>query len=153
MTNSQPRLALARSGKLRLDILPRDPDRAYVYWEWPGGDDEITSGRLTVYVDDPSGERRAIDSFEVDSERSGRFVDFAQPGAVHRCQLVWGDESVDSKPLRAPRSESGNGSPAFVRVRLSDDGLVVEPADHEHPAHGHFPAAHSGAPSSHRFDS
>ncbi len=143
-------MAMAESGKFRLVMLPRDPDRAYVYWESPPG--EAETGRLTVFVEDGEQGRRQIDEFEVDDRCGGCFVTFDSPGALHTCRLEWGRESVETvRPVRAPTREPGDESPAFVRVRATGRGLEIEPTEHDHPVHGRFPAAKPGAGASSRL--
>ena len=147
MSDSMPDLAMARRGKRQLVILPRDPERGYVYWEWHNGETTGEAGKLKVSVQTPDG-WRPIESFSVTDERGGRFIDFDRPATIHRCELSWGGEVEYSRPLLAPRRESGSSSPAFVRVQVTERGLQLEPTDYDHPVHGIFPAVDVNLPSS-----
>lgn len=138
-------VAMARRGTAQVVMLPRDPETAYVYWEWPGlGDGGAT---LTVYA---SGgvERHAVTSFEISQECGGRFVTFGPPGTTHTCVLDHGDEQRESASVTAPSRESGDETPSFARVELTDRGLRREPAEHDHAVHGRFPPAETSPPSS-----
>ena len=139
--------AMSRRGTAQVVLLPRDPEAGYVYWEWPDGPKHGESGRLTLYLQGEA-QRHEIASFEIQEECGGRFVQFERPGALHVCELQWGEESLDSAPLKAPRRESGDDKPKFVRVELSQRGLDTKPAEHEHAVYGRFPAASISAPSS-----
>lgn len=130
---------MARRQRHQLVLLPRDPEMAYVYWEWPQPPGSDQPATLLIYVDGSDQRRYTVGSFEVTDRRGGRFVPFGRPGAIHRCELTWGDHSEQSKPVRAPRRESGTDAPRFVRVELTEQGLRTEAADHDHPVHGHLP--------------
>lgn len=151
MTDTDTAGAMAATSSPQLTMLPRDPEGAYVYWECPTlqGTDETAT--LTVSVEGPSGKWTDVESHQVGDALGGRFISFDRPGANHRCRLSWRDGHLDTGPIQAPRRESGNAPPAFVQVSLTPRGLMVEPAEHDHPVHGNFPAASPGAPSS--FDS
>ena len=147
MSDAMPDLAMATRGQRQLVMLPRDPERGYVYWEWSGDQTSGEAGKMTVSVRGADG-WRPIETFSVTDERGGRFIDFDRPGAMHRCALSWGGEVEKSPPLLAPRREPGDGSPAFVGVQLTEDGLQLVPTDYDHPVHGVFPAADFDLPSS-----
>lgn len=139
---------MARRGRRQLVMLPRDPERAYLYWEWP--DDLIgeEAGEVAVSVKTPDGSWRRIKSFAVDETLGGRFIDFERPGAIHRAELRWRDQCEVSAPLAAPRRNPGDGAPVFVRLRFSAKGLQQMPTEYEHPVQGTFPVASVEAPSS-----
>ena len=146
MGGDDERRAIVGSGEFRLVMLPRDPERAYVYWEWP---EPVTgSGVLTVYVDGRSG-RRQVECFDVEERLGGRFVAFGAPDRIHRCSLDWGTGRVEwSRPLRAPRRHGGDAPPRFVRVRSAHDGLHVEAVTVDYPSGETFSPTNETAPSS-----
>lgn len=147
MDDSRKEKAMSKRGTAQVVMLPRDPEMAYVYWEWPGASSPNETGQLTVYVKGEV-ERHLVGSFDISEECGGRFVPFGRPGAIHICELQWGEDSLQSAPVGAPRRESGDKKPRFVRLQLTEKGSQTEPAEHEHAIRGRFPAAASDSPSS-----
>jgi hypothetical protein len=131
-----------------LVLLPRDPGVGCVYWQWPG---KSGVGELVVFVDDGSQDGREIARFEVDWEHGDQFFEFAGPDRVHHALLRWDGQELKSSRVVSPRRESGDEQPSFVRVTVGDQGLEIEPTEHEHPVHGRFPASFRSAPSSSSF--
>lgn len=148
METPQPEASMARSGRRQLVMLPRDPETAWVYWEWPSDQEDGSEGRLTVFVGRDEQPDNEVESHRVDDRFGGRFVSFGPPGAVHRCRLRFDGVDEWSQPVESPRRQAGERTPAFVRVRRTDRGLRAEPTDHEHPVHGTFRAPRWSAPSS-----
>ena len=150
MEAQRKQAAMAAAGVPQLVLLPRDPKIAYVYWEWPDDEPGPDAGELTLLVEGPRGSRRVVESFEIRTRRGGRFIEFSRPDAIHCCKMQWGDLVVESDEVLAPRHESGDGAPEFVRVAVTERGLEVEPTEHEHPVHGRFPASSRYFPGSQR---
>ena len=142
MEESQ-RVGMERAGRPQVVLLPRDPEVAYLYWEWPGAQaNNGASATVSFLADAGDGVFQEIQSFEISDATGGRFLPFHRPGVPHRGELTWADEVHRSEDVIAPRREAGEESAAFVRVMWSDtDGLEVEPTEHEHFTHGRFPAA------------
>lgn len=148
MRESTNSAAMASTGEQRLTMLPRDPKRAYIYWEYPDLGPSDNTGQMTLYLQDHSGSWTVVERFEIGDRLGGRFVDFEREGAPHRCEISGPSGVVKSSVVVAPRREAGNDSAAFVRVKFSDRGLSTQPTEHDHPVHGTFPAASKTASSS-----
>ena len=151
MEDSQKPMAMARRGAEQIVILPRDPETAYVYWEVPGLKASGQHATLTIYAQTKM-ERQVVDSFEITEECGGRFITYSRPDALQIGAIEWGEKRRESTPVRAPRRESGDDKPGFVRIQLGDQGLTRQPAEHKHAVHGRLPPASDDNPSSHRDD-
>lgn len=128
MAEHRPNLAMERAGAHRLVLIPRDPYRGYVYWEWPD-DGERFEAELVVVACSPGGTERRIGRYDVDGCVGGRFVDLRNPGWSVYCEVTHGDETRRSEMVEVPRSEAGSEPPRYVRVQLTDGGLISDPTE------------------------
>lgn len=149
MEESPPQLVGASTGRFQLVVLPRDPQKGYVYWEWPAAQQASSPAQLTLQVRDSDGSWRAVHSFEVTEKLGSRFFDFSAPDVLHRCCFEDADGARYSEPVKSPRRQPGGRPVQFVTQRPGADGLQVEPTDYDDPVHGSFPAAIHRPPSSH----
>jgi hypothetical protein len=155
MTHTDHLVALGRD---RVVLLPRDPSGGYVYWELTAeglaNAAAPSEPRLHIIIATRNGDGESIvERFPIESWLDGRFVSFHGEDVEHiaRLGVQVGDEFVPlatSQPVRAPRNRPGDESPAFVRIKMTEDGLDLEPTEHEHPALGTFQAASIDPPSS-----
>ena len=131
-------LELEASERGEVVLLPRDPERGYVYWSWPGEEKAGGPARLVLLSGEGDEE---VTSFEVREARGGRFVRFGRPGAGHRTRLEWSQGALESESVEAPRREPGQEEAVFVKVEWKEEGMEASPAAHEDEIHGSFPAA------------
>jgi hypothetical protein len=133
-------IGLEQSGRPQVVLLPRDPNVAYVYWESP-----TPGATLRLEVNGENGQIETVETFDVGETLGGRFVSFARPGALHRCQLEGEGFRVQTSWSQAPRTQPGSEPAGFVHIEWDGDDFALHATAHHDPVLGPFPPAHRGA--------
>ncbi len=156
---SPPNL-LAASNRDQITVLPRDPRRAYVFWEVtpagladaqnlvPHSSDAVLICRVLRRDRDAQGQLidHEVLSFPVKDSFDGRFFEFDGENVAHWAEIGLQTPANEflsiarSEPVTAPRTSAGPDVPYFVNVEVTGEGLVTAQTDHRHPQGGYFPA-------------